>query len=430
MASSRDFITSFLTINKYRKLERAFSRTRKIPFSNLVILLLQKSLKSLQIKLNEFADLVGIEPATASAFTQARALLSHELFKDLNSLIYSKDYYEQENYKTYKGHRLLAIDGSYIRLPKSKAIEETYGKITLKNQHQVNSYTGGLCSALYDVLNEIVISAELANSLTAERTLAEHHFDHTKVGDIVVLDRGYPGYKFFAVMLSKKLHFICRCGGNMFADYHSLFVKDKNQDELIVEMLPHRLRASDIADGFQKSLRVRLVKVVLNSGEIEVLATSLLDQEKYPKRDFKDLYSKRWGIETLYDRVKNRLSLENFSGKSVEAVKQDFYSTIFITNVEVDVTTEANRQLKIKCDIKANQYQQKVNRSTSFNGIKRYAVDLFLESEKSVEDVVEELGKLFRASTIPIRPGRKFPRKKGCPRMAVNYLKYSKKMIF
>jgi hypothetical protein len=50
---------------------------------------------------------------------------------------------------------------------------------------------------------------------------------------------------------------------------------------------------------------VKLIKVRLESGESEVLMTSLLGREKYRMRDFKWLYDKRWGVETHPDRLKN-----------------------------------------------------------------------------------------------------------------------------
>ena len=40
---------------------------------------------------------------------------------------------------------------------------------------------------------------------------------------------------------------------------------------------------------------MRLVKVILDDGEIEILATSLLDDKIYKTNDFKILYWKRWG---------------------------------------------------------------------------------------------------------------------------------------
>ncbi len=69
--------------------------------------------------------------------------------------------------------------------------------------------------------------------------------------------------------------------------------------------------------------------MVLPSGEIEVLATSLMDEQKFQTGGFKELYFLRWGVETFFAKLKGRLSLENFTGKSVESVKQDFFSYLY-----------------------------------------------------------------------------------------------------
>lgn len=73
----------------------------------------------------------------------------------------------------------------------------------------------------------------------------------------------------------------------------------------------------------RQGITVRFVRVVLPTGEIEVLATSLLDEVRFPDAVFADLYHERWGSETYYDLIKNRLECENFSGKSAESVRQD-----------------------------------------------------------------------------------------------------------
>ena len=104
-----------------------------------------------------------------------------------------------------------------------------------------------------------------------------------------------------------------------------------------------------------------------------MFATSVLDENILRTEDFKELYFKRWGIETYYEIMKNRLSLENFTGTSVLAIKQDFYATMFISNMEAMVTYELNEELKNN-ESESNKYRQKVNKSVSFNTIKNYAV--------------------------------------------------------
>jgi len=67
-------------------------------------------------------------------------------------------------------------------------------------------------------------------------------------------------------------------------------------------------------------------RVALPPGATEVLATPLLDSEAFPAALFADLYHRRWGIETDYRRLKQTLSLENVSGRTVCAVQQDIHA--------------------------------------------------------------------------------------------------------
>jgi hypothetical protein len=64
-----------------------------------------------------------------------------------------------------------------------------------------------------------------------------------------------------------------------------------------------------------------------------VLATSLLDETAFPTHLFKDLYHLRWGIEEQYKRAKCRVEIENFSGRTAQSVRQDFYAKIFAMNL-------------------------------------------------------------------------------------------------
>ena len=57
-----------------------------------------------------------------------------------------------------------------------------------------------------------------------------------------------------------------------------------------------------------------------------------------PSDDFLALYGLRWGIETFYGLIKTRLTLENFTGLGVEAVKQDFYATLYLSGLESVLT--------------------------------------------------------------------------------------------
>ena len=70
---------------QHRKMKEAFTRVRKLTFPVIIVFILQKSVKSLQLRLNEWFDDLGCETVSNSAFTQARANLSHTAFIALNN---------------------------------------------------------------------------------------------------------------------------------------------------------------------------------------------------------------------------------------------------------------------------------------------------------------------------------------------------------
>lgn len=416
--------------SSFRIGSKSFTRNRKLSFSTLLILIFQKSVKSLQLKLNEYF-LVDTNDSgvTAGAYTQARAKLDHEVFIKLNRKVYTNYWYNDGDYEKYKGHRLLAIDGSNIRLPNNSQIKDEFGSIPINNGSNTGDYSGGRASVIYDVLNELVLDSSLASSNVSELSLALEHLEFCQKNDLVLLDRGYPSYRLFTTLYQKNLDFVCRCSRVAFREVKK-FLKQKDVFDIEVTLTPRNgLRKQAKKEGFHvsNSITLRLVKVVLPKGEIEILATSLLDKSKYPLEDFKHLYNMRWGVETFFERLKGRLALENFTGKTVEAVKQDFYSTILVTNVESEIAGPINLELQqYPADTK---YKYKVNKAVSFNAIKNHVVELMLCHELDFEELVERLQKVFRKNTVPIRPNRSFTRKRST-RKTLHFQRGAKKMVY
>lgn len=94
-----------------------------------------------------------------------------------------------------------------------------------------------------------------------------------------------------------------------------------------------RLFCTEAGVDSASRVELRLIRVELASGESEVLLTSLLDRQAFPAEVFADLYHRRWGIETDYRRPKQTLGLDNFCGRSVVAVKQDFHASQLLKNL-------------------------------------------------------------------------------------------------
>ncbi len=74
-----------------------------------------------------------------------------------------------------------------------------------------------------------------------------------------------------------------------------------------------------------KGSEVRVMKIVLKSGQVETL---IINDNEHKTEEFRDLYFLRWEEENVYDLLKNRFQLENFTGKTENTLKQDFWATI------------------------------------------------------------------------------------------------------
>ncbi len=367
---------------------------------------------------------------TSSAWTKARKKLSHTAFIELNEKAIVEVVYEEEH-ERFKGFKLKAVDGTTVHLPDSQEIYEKFGTLETGNQNKdvKGRYSCSKVSVLYDVLNFIGVNSVMGKCDASEREqLLGQHLSLLQKDDLLLLDRGYPSYLVFSQLL-QKCEFVARCSSASFKAAQDLLTLETSEDTSIITTL--KAHSSVICEvrklGLPEQIQIRFVKVHKPNGKCYVLATSLLDEERYPNEDFLALYDLRWNIETFFDVVKNRLSLENFTGKTVDAVYQDFFSTILITGLETILTDDAQDLLDHKEDIKQPQV---VNKSISFSAIKDHVFELFY-FERDGDELLEELTHIFLTRPRSLQLGRFVLRKKRFNyRQITKFYKRSKKYPF
>jgi len=190
ISRSNEFIHSEDTKSSYRMSPMDYTRNRKLPFEALVLCMLKLLRLNLQLELNSLFQSIEskVKNISSSAFVQSRKNLKPDLFYDLNQLIASEYYSDNdENVKLYKGHRLLSIDGSTINLPVNEELKAIYK--TFNNQKQTDDVIIGRVSVLYDVLNEIVLDGKLCPFSQRKVTLSRTHFEYAQKGDLIIMDR-------------------------------------------------------------------------------------------------------------------------------------------------------------------------------------------------------------------------------------------------
>lgn len=194
---------------------------------------------------------------------------------------------------------------------------------------------------MFDVINRIAIDSRLEKAKAYEVDIASQHLEKATSRDLIIFDRGYASFRMVAELTSRKINFLIRCSKAGFKIAQEMF-EGLGKDSQIADIEPPKAKRKEIRlKGLPTEVRVRFVRVQLDTGENEILVTNLLSETDFPTKDFKELYWKRWGVETFYGVGKTRLCLENFTGFSAESVRQDFYSTIFLTGLETILTEDA-----------------------------------------------------------------------------------------
>lgn len=425
----KERIESLEFINNHKSSLKNFSRDRVLNFVVVLLLILRNSVKSLQLSLNELYITGTIDrTVSSSAYTQARKKLKHTAFMELNEGAIDI-FYGDNKIKTWRNYRCLGVDGTTVILPPTPAIKKEFGEIKIRTQHTEGSYSCALFESCYDVLNRIALKSILAPSSSCEITLASQMLADPilQENDILIYDRGYASYEFLATLEQKSKNYVIRIPRKTFKGVtESLFEGKGHWSRVVTLTAPNSKKESIRVKGLPLEIRVRFVSVVLSTGEIEVLATSLKDKS-IKREEFKTLYGLRWGVEGFFNLIKGRLCLENFTGKTVESIKQDFWSTILISNIETVLTSETAEEMNTP--ITNNIVNKKINHAVSFNTIKNMAFDIFL-NEKDFDSSMEKLKLLFKTGTIIERRDRDSPRKKPSIRRSYNFLRRIKKYVF
>lgn len=401
------FSEIFLSSNKQSS--KNFIRNRILPFHNIIFFLMNLLKGSYQDELDYFFKAIDhsesfVRKVTKSAFCKARKKLKFEAFTKLNMEAVNY-FYDRFSPKKWFGFTLLAIDGSTVKIPRTTEVEKHFGVWSVNSQ---NPCPLARISQMFDVLNKITVDAIISPKTIGERELCEGHFLKLMPSDLVLLDRGYPAYWLFNLILSWGGNFCARVQVGKWIPIKKFFRSGKLQ-----KIIRLKLPASSIAKcrdlGLDTlDLKLRLIRIELENGETEILITSLVDTEEYPPEIFLDLYHHRWPVEEDYKVMKCRIEIENFTGKSVLSVYQDFHARIFSKNLTTIMTFPARLEIEQKNQDK--RYSSKLNFTQAISKMKDTIVLLFNRPLEIVKNLISALHVLFVKTVEPVRPNRKFPR--------------------
>jgi hypothetical protein len=375
----------------------AFVRSRKLTAKLVLFLIMHRIYTSLQLDVDDFYEGIGCAHVSKQAFSKARQQLNPEFvreFFDDTAKLAAKD----DTMPSYRGMRLIAIDGSDVALENSKELKKDFGCSGPRKDAAT-----ALCSIAYGPLDHVIYDCRIDRYEKDERDLARLHVARLKeIGlhkCLLLFDRWYPSAEFISFLRDEGFHFVMRVRSKWNLEADGV----KTQGVISLD-----------CDG--KSVPVRVLKVKLPTGKMETLLTSL-SQKQLPLAKAAELYFRRWAVETAFDLIKSKLELENFSGKTSVCVKQDFYATMYLANLALFLAAESDEKIARADAGKRLKYPRKSSCNRTVHLLRKAFIRLLLEPDKALRNamlqrIVDSIAE-YPVSIVPNRsPERKAPRKK------------------
>ena len=138
--------------------------------------------------------------------------------------------------------------------------------------------------------------------------------------------------------------------------------------------------------------------------------TNLVDSEEYPAKEFKALYHERWTVEEGIKTTKCTIEMENWTGKTVHSVYQDFHARVLCQNMAVSLAAASQPTLD---RLKSNCGQRyKINVKRAIGVVRDDFVGLVAIAAESWKEIIDKVSRrMLRAASI-VRDGRSFERGK------------------
>lgn len=320
---------------------RDFTRPRTLTFETVISLLLTMSENSIgKILIGRFQN--SEKTPSASAFVQQRQKLLpaalETLFHRFTALLRPG--------KTFRGHRLLAVDGSSLKSAAYPEDPASYRPGTPR-QHGWNLWH---MNALFDLENgiytDLIVQKEHEkNECSALCQMADHSRVSGKV--ILLADRNYESCNNLARLEKRNWNYLIRIRDKARGIAYGMPLPDQLEFDIPLKLTlgrltPRQLETRGIAvpksyyripptmtfdflesnspDFYEISFRV--VRLQTDSGNTETLITNL-DPDRFPLAALKALYARRWGIETSFRSLKYAVGLIHLHAKKPDLVLQE-----------------------------------------------------------------------------------------------------------
>jgi hypothetical protein len=268
---------------------------------------------------------------TDSAFSQARRRLGVAPLRYLFLETARPMATHQTEGASYRGWRLMGLDGTALDLPDTPDNARTFGRPTTGRAEgafpQVRLL--GLC----ELGTHAVCGLAIKPLRHGEPSMVGQLLDHLGPGMLLIWDRGFSSYELISAVVRRGAHLLARVKSNTILRP----IRRLADGSYLAKIYPSAAdRRRDL-----RGLPVRVIEYTHDdpnrpgAGERHRLITDLTDPDDMPAHEAPPVYHERWEEELAFDEIKTHLSARAvpIRSKTPAGVVQEIYGLMLSHHV-------------------------------------------------------------------------------------------------
>ena len=325
---------------------------------------------------------LGAVDCTGEAYGQARQRLPLTVFERLLSAIREHLLGSPTlDDGRWHGHRTFLVDGSGVSMPDTKALQQEFGQPG--GQKPGCGFPVMHLLAMFHAATGLLLSVVAAPLRTHDMSRIGRLHPDLAPGDVLVGDRAFCSFAHLALLAARGVFGLFRVHQRQIVDFRprrrsassrsrksrsrkrrqrrrptSRWLKRLGRHDQLVEYVKPQVRpvwmsAKAYAD-LPEAITVRELRYTIAvSGRrtrVVTLATTLLDEKRYPAAEVAALYGQRWQIETNLRHLKQTLHMDVLRCKTVEGVNKELAMYAVVYNLVRLVMGEAARRQQVSVE--------------------------------------------------------------------------------
>jgi hypothetical protein len=305
---------------------RSSERRRRLPADSVIWLIIAMalfaadSIPKVWRRLHPTRD--HPEP-TDSAFSQARRRLGVAPLRHLFLETARPMATHQTVGASYRGWRLMGLDGTTLDLPDTPDNARTFGRPTTGRAE--GAFPQVRLLALCELGTHAVCGLAIKPLCHGEPSMVGQLLDHLGPGMLLIWDRGFFSYELISAVVHRGVHLLARVKSNTILR----LIRRLADGSYLAKIYPS-------AADRRRDMRGLLVRVIEythddpnrpGAGERHRLITDLTNPDDMPAREAPLVYHERWEEELAFDEIKTHLSSRAvpIRSKTPAGVVQEIY---------------------------------------------------------------------------------------------------------